>query len=201
MTLALYISHPQVCVDPAVPVPHWSLSDIGFARLRALHGAAWPKSITAIHASDETKAIHTADELARSAGCPVHTHHDMGENDRSSTGFLPPPEFEAMADAFFASPQISVRGWERAIEAQTRIVRAVERVIAVHDATKPVAFSGHGGVGTLLYCHLAGEPISRLRDQPAGGGNVFAFDIATRRPLFAWTPLEQVEQRLRDMGV
>lgn len=36
------------------------------------------------------------------------------ENDRSSTGFLPPEEFEVVADAFFAQPGVSVRGWETA---------------------------------------------------------------------------------------
>jgi hypothetical protein len=34
----------------------------------------------------------------------------MHENDRSATGFLPPPEFEAVADAFFVRPLESVRG-------------------------------------------------------------------------------------------
>lgn len=28
----------------------------------------------------------------------------MHENDRSATGFLPPPEFEAVANQFFANP-------------------------------------------------------------------------------------------------
>jgi broad specificity phosphatase PhoE len=192
MTLAFYISHPQVRIDPAVPVPRWTLSEVGFARLHTLTDAAWVQNLSAIHASDETKAIHTAEALAVITGCPVTTHHDMGENDRSATGFLPPPEFEMVADAFFASPSVSVRGWERAIDAQMRIVTAIERVLDAHDANRPIAFSGHGGVGTLLYCHLAGEPIRRLRDQPAGGGNVHAFDLATRQPVFHWTPLEQV---------
>ena len=46
----------------------------------------------------------------------------LGENDRSSTGYLPKAEFEAVADAFFARPEESVRGWERAVDAQRRIV-------------------------------------------------------------------------------
>ena len=29
---------------------------------------------------------------------------DLGENDRSATGYLPRAEFEAMADAFFSRP-------------------------------------------------------------------------------------------------
>jgi broad specificity phosphatase PhoE len=200
MTLAFYISHPQVLIDPAIPVPRWTLSDVGFARLHALRDAAWVKRLSALHTSDETKAIHTAEVLAGLAGCSVATHENMGENDRSATGFLPPPEFERMADAFFASPNVSVRGWERAIDAQSRIVTAVERVLSVHDASKPIAFSGHGGVGTLLYCHLASEPIRRLRDQPAGGGNVHIFEIATRRPVCAWTPLESIQALLASAG-
>ena len=195
MTIAYYVSHPQVVQDPAIPVPHWTLSEKGRARLMTLDGAVWATSLSIIHASDERKAIGTAEMLARFAGCRVEVHHDMGENDRSATGYLAPPEFEAMADAFFASPEVSVRGWERAIDAQARIVAAVERILAAQASrgpTGPIAFSGHGGVGTLLLCHLAGEPIRRLRDQPAGGGNVFGFEIETRRLLFPWTPLEQV---------
>lgn len=54
----------------------------------------------------------------------------MHENDRSATGFLMPDEFQAAANQFFAQPQISVRGWERAADAQLRIVREVEHVLA-----------------------------------------------------------------------
>lgn len=195
MTIAYYISHPQVVQDPAIPVPQWTISEKGRARMMTLEGASWVASLSMIHASDERKAIDTAEILSRIADCRVAVHRDMGENDRSATGYLAPPEFEAMADAFFASPDVSVRGWERAIDAQVRIVTAVERVLASHDASEPIAFSGHGGVGTLLLCHLAGEPILRSHDQPPGGGNVFAFAVGSRRLLFPWTPLEQVSER------
>ena len=192
MTRAYYISHPQVMQDAATPVPQWTLSQIGFDRLMTLKRADWVTTLSIIHASDERKAVDTAIVLARFADCRIAVHKGMGENDRSPTGYLAPPEFEATADAFFASPDVSVRGWERAIDAQARIVSAIESVLAVHDPLRPLAFSGHGGVGTLLLCHLMSAPISRQRDQPPGGGNVFAFDIATRRLLLPWTPLEAV---------
>ena len=32
MPIARYLSHPQVRIDPAVPVPRWSLSERGRAR-------------------------------------------------------------------------------------------------------------------------------------------------------------------------
>jgi broad specificity phosphatase PhoE len=172
----LYITHPQVKIDPAVPVPKWGLSEIGSARA---HMAAntWARQWRRIVSSDETKAIETAVGVT--------------ENDRSATGFLPPPEFEDAANWFFAHPEESFKGWERAIDAQRRIVSAVERVLSGHDETGPIAFVGHGGVGTLLKCHLEGRPIGRDRDQPAGGGNLYCFSLADRRLSCDWTPIEK----------
>jgi broad specificity phosphatase PhoE len=84
-----------------------------------------------------------------------------------------------MADAFFGEPGVSVRGWERAVDAQRRVVAAAGRVLAAHDGPGALAIVSHGAVGTLLYCHLAGVPISRQWDQPPnGGGNYFRFTLA-----------------------
>ena len=113
----------------------------------------------------------------------------MHENDRSATGFLPPPEFEATADEFFARPHESVRGWERAIDAQARIVREAQAVLAAAPAGD-VLLVGHGGVGTLLFCHFAGVEIARRHDQ-RGCGCVFAVGRETRRIVHAWRPIEE----------
>ena len=196
MTIAYYLSHPQVQIDPAVPVPEWGLSAAGPARLEALAGAGWLGTVRRIVSSEERKAIETAEVLSPlTDGAPVEILPGFHENDRSATGFLPPAEFEATADAFFAAPDRSVRGWGRATDAQARIVGAVDAVLA--DGEAPVLFVGHGGVGTLLKCHVKGEPIARTADQAAegghpGGGNVHAFSIAERRHLFGWTALQQV---------
>jgi len=88
-----YLTHPQVKIDPAVPVPSW-----GF---------------------------ETAEIIARELNVTVEVREAMHENDRSATGFLPPYEFETVANRFFADPLVSIRGWERAIDAQLRIVREV----------------------------------------------------------------------------
>jgi broad specificity phosphatase PhoE len=198
MATLFYLSHPQIMMDPAVPVPRWGLSERGRARACTLQDAAWVRTLAHVHSSDETKAVETAEIVAGFMGCPVTLHHDMGENDRSATGFLPPLEFEATADAFFATPETSVRGWERAIDAQSRIVGAIERVLAGHHAEQSLLFCGHGAVGTLAFCHYAGQPIRRVHDQPAGGGNVFALDLLTLRPLFAWTALEHAAAQLSE---
>ncbi len=190
MTFGLYITHPQVRIDANVPVPKWGLSEIGRARAEQAAQSDWARRLGRIISSDETKAIETAEVLAAAAGISIEIAEDTHENNRSATGFLPPPEFERAADWFFANPTESFHGWERAIDAQTRIVSAVERILADHDPSVPIAFVGHGGVGTLLKCHLSQKPIGRDRDQPGGGGNVYCFGLADRAISCDWTPIE-----------
>ena len=184
---AIYVTHPQVRIDPTIPVPQWGLSERGVERARLAAESGWARRLGRVVSSDETKAIETANILAD--GRPVEVLADFGENDRSATGFLAPDAFEKAADWFFANPEQSFSGWERAVDAQARIVAAVSRALETHDPSVPIAFIGHGGVGTLLKCHLAGVPIARLDQQP-GGGNLFAFSLADRSLACDWTPIE-----------
>ncbi|MGY4292615.1 broad specificity phosphatase PhoE [Bradyrhizobium sp. i1.4.4] len=121
----------------------------------------------------------------------IEIREAMHENDRSATGFLKPAEFEEVADQFFAQPHLSVRGWERAVDAQARIVRETEAVLA-RNRPGDVLFVGHGAVGTLLFCHQAGHAIDRVHDQAAGGGNCFAFTREGRRVLHGWRKMEEI---------
>ena len=79
--------------------------------------------------------------------------------------------------------------------AQARVVGEVHRLLAqipAADDAGDVLFVGHGGVGTLLYCALAGLPIDRRHDQLAGGGCVFAFDLPDGLPHGPWAPMESL---------
>ena len=188
--LVRYLSHPQVNVDPAVAVPLWSLSDQGLARVHALSESRALEGTTRVISSTETKAIETARPLAESLSCPLEIRELMHENDRSATGFLPPDEFEEVANRFFADPSASVRGWETALDAQFRILSEVEACLE-QASTGDILIVGHGGVGTLLYCALADLPIDRKYDQGGnGGGNWFAFSTEQKKPLSGWAPME-----------
>jgi broad specificity phosphatase PhoE len=183
-----FITHPNVVVSRDVPVPRWPLSELGKQRMRAGLRQPWVREIGAIYCSTEQKAIDGAEILAQHAGLGFTQVEELGENDRSATGFLPPDEFERVADQFFARPHESVRGWERAVDAQSRIVQAVAR-IPVREET--IAIVSHGAVGTLLYCHLAGKPIDRRWDQPPnGGGNFYAFTLAPRAVHSWWRAID-----------
>jgi broad specificity phosphatase PhoE len=192
MTLIRYLTHPQVKIDPAIAVPSWGLSEVGRARTEAIAGTGRLSATTQIVSSGERKAIETAEIIAAKLNVDVEVRQAMHENDRSATGFLMPDEFEAVANQFFAQPEISIRGWERAIDAQSRIVGEVEHVLA-RERPGDVLFVGHGGVGTLLYCHYSGLAIDRAHDQPAGGGGYFfAFAEDGRRVQHSWRRLEDL---------
>lgn len=192
ITNAVYISHPQVNIDANVPVPKWGLSDIGRKRAETFAKRALIGPNTKFVSSGETKAIELAEILAHPATPDID--ESMGENDRSSTGFLPSDAFEEMANSFFARPNESVQGWERAIDVQERIVTAVKHHLATHKTAETQVFCGHGAAGTLLKCFIDNRPISRSEDQPAGGGNVFVFDVdavlAPKTLICDWTPME-----------
>ena len=186
-----FVTHPEVEINPAVPVPLWPLSDRGRARMQAALERPWVRRVRAIHCSTERKAIDAATILANGLGITFSTHENLGENDRSATGYLPKEEFERVADAFFARPTESVRGWERAVDAQARIVAAVDTVLKAAPPSGDIAIVAHGGVGALLLCALEGMAISRSQDQPAGGGGFyFPFDLATRLPRHGWTAID-----------
>ncbi|WP_332690837.1 histidine phosphatase family protein [Devosia sp.] len=191
---ALYVTHPQVEIDANVPLPLWGLNAEGTRRAQAFAGRGVVPAGSMIFSSRETKAMQLADILAEAAGSLVLSDHLMGENDRSATGFLPPNLFEAMADRFFAKPLVSTDGWERAIDAQSRIVQTVRTAMASVPAGTPAIFCGHGAVGTLLKCHVAGRAISRSEDQSRhanrGGGNCFTFDLEDMKLGCEWTAME-----------
>ena len=187
-----YLTHPQVQIDPAKNVPEWSLNDVGRRRVEALATSCALSGTTLVVSSAETKAIETAEPLAKALGRDLRIRENMHENDRSATGYLQSEEFETVADQFFAHPDQSARGWETAHAAQSRIVGEVRECL--RDAPQgDILIVGHGGVGTLLFCHLAGLPISREHDQgPGGGGCFFEFAGPESQPTSGWRPMEHL---------
>lgn len=187
MARLYFITHPEVTIDPRTPVGRWGLSGRGIARMREFSSSRVPEDVRAIWSSTETKAIEAAGILAGALGLGIDVCKALGENDRSATGFLPPQEFEAVADRFFAEPEASIRGWERAADAQARVKKAVSRIVAGHGEGD-LAIVAHGAVGTLLYCALAGLPIDRSFDQPSQG-HFWRADLQGLRPLGGWVPI------------
>lgn len=186
-----YVSHPEVVIDPNIPVPQWGLNETGRARTVAMLAQPWLRDVGQIIASAEQKALDTAAIIGRHLALEPEVRADTHENLRS--GFLPPDEFETTADVFFARPEESVHGWERAIDAQARIRSALDDLIS-EDPTHDVVVVGHGGVGTLLFCALSGLEIDRRHDQRRAG-NYFSFDRTARCIDHGWTPIDELDDQ------
>jgi broad specificity phosphatase PhoE len=185
-----YITHPEVSVEPDVPVSEWRLRELGRRRAEAMLTQPWVGLVGRIVSSAERKALETATLLADHLGLDLEVRMDTGEIDRSATGYVPYQRHEQLADRFFAHPSESADGWETAEHAQGRIVAAVADLFV--DDGPCVALVGHGGVGTLLWCHLNAMSISRRHDQP-GQGHYWAHDLAADRLLHGWRPIDDLE--------
>jgi broad specificity phosphatase PhoE len=151
----------------------------------------WVNGIGSVYCSAEQKAMDGAAILAAHLSLDSVVVEALGENDRSSTGYLPRDEFLATAARFFARPDESVRGWETAREAQRRIVDAVDTILANDGGTGNVAIVSHGGVGTLLLCHLKGCPISQDEGQlGTDGGCYYCFEARSKSLLHDWRRID-----------
>ncbi len=165
----------------------------------------WVGDVGRVISSGETKATETARILADHVGLPVEVRFDLGEIDRRSTGFVTAERHERLADRLFAEPTVSADGWERADNAQRRVVAAVADIVSESSDSDSVgadsdsvraggetAVIGHGGVGTLLLCHLAGLAIDRSHDQP-GQGHFWTYDLDVRRLVHPWRAIDLLE--------
>jgi len=192
MSRLIFVTHPEVVIDPAVPVPQWPLSEKGRRRMEAFRDNPMLRDVRAVACSDERKARDGAEILAAHLNVPILVDEELGENDRSATGYIAPPEFWEVVDAFFANPHESIRGWERAVDAQARIVRAVTRIARDPALEGDIAIVSHGGVGTLLLAHLKGAAKARSFAQPHGGGGCyFVIDRESMKPVDGWSVIDQ----------
>lgn len=192
MASLIFVTHPEVVIDPAVPVPDWPLNAIGRARMDAFAARLPGRGVTAVYASAERKARDGAEIVARRLGLVPRIDEALGENDRSATGYIAPPEFWEVVAAFFARPHESVRGWERAADAQARIVGAVGRIARGDESAGDIVIVSHGGVGCLLTAHLQQVEIGRESRPPhPGGGCVLVVGRSPLALVADWRTMEE----------
>jgi broad specificity phosphatase PhoE len=196
----LFVTHPEVVIDPEQPIPDWPLSDVGRERMAQFAEAlaAGEIPVSAVWSSDERKARDGAEIVAARLGLSPRIEPGLHENDRSSTGYLAPPEFWDVVEEFFARPDESIRGWETARRAQARIVSSVEQILSAETTPGLIVVVSHGGVGRLLTAHLQNVAIG-LEDRPGhpGGGCWIAIGREDRRLAGAWRNIEDYQPALR----
>ncbi|MDO8902537.1 MAG: histidine phosphatase family protein [Phenylobacterium sp.] len=193
MARILFVTHPEVVIDPDVPVPRWPLSAKGRARMEALAEALTGLPVRAVWSSDEQKAMDGAAILSERLRAPHQVDSRLGENDRSATGYIAPPRFWEVVAAFFAHPDDSVLGWETARDAQNRILAAMERVEGEAKPGLTIVVS-HGGVGQLLTAALQKVAIGQesKAPNPSGGGYLLLGTSPLRRVGDSWGDIDTI---------
>ncbi|MEM9735683.1 MAG: histidine phosphatase family protein [Pseudomonadota bacterium] len=189
MSDVIFLTHAEVEIDPAVAVPDWGLNATGRARHARFASDAALNDVGAVFSSTERKAVEGATPVSEARDLPLVQLDGLGENDRSATGYLPPDEFWPVVARFFAEPETSIRGWETARAAQDRIVSGVREAVDAAPSGD-ILIVAHGGVATLLRCHLKSRPITQDEGAPhPGGGCWFRFDRAMATPPTDWTAI------------
>ncbi|WP_114944278.1 histidine phosphatase family protein [Microvirga calopogonii] len=192
MASLIFITHPEVVIDPARPVPEWPLNATGRARMERFAGLLADRDVSAVYSSTERKAMDGAAIVAEALGLSYDTDEDLGENDRSATGYIAPPEFWDVVREFFGRPHESIRGWERAVDAQTRIVNAIRRILREDETSDDIVVVSHGGVGCLLTAHLQKVEIGQeSRPQHPGGGCFIVIDRDSFTLTQNWRAIEE----------
>ena len=64
MAIVHFITHPEVSIDAAVPVPDWPLSPVGRRRMQAAMRRPWLAGVRSVFCSAERKATDAAGIVA-----------------------------------------------------------------------------------------------------------------------------------------
>ena len=169
----LFLTHPQVAIDPAIPVPDWTLSQLGADRMVRFAASPVLARVTAIYSSGERKAVDTARILSERTG---HTLQRGGS----------PARERSLRDRLPAARPVRGGGGPilcRARDQRARLGAGSRRAVA--DCRLRARHRGSGrDLRRHRHCRpwwrrrpAAGPPcqgpISRRLDQPGSGGGNF----------------------------
>ena len=124
----------------------WPLSERGESQVRKLAGAPFWDEVKTIISSDEPKAVATVSPIAAERRIPLQMHQGLRELCRTAVWL---EDYEARVLDVFQKPALSIEGWERASDAQARILATLEELLLKFDGA-PFAVVSHGMVMALL---------------------------------------------------
>ncbi len=185
------LSHPKVAIDPDMRVLDRGLSQIGRAR-RGIDGdrmAPWSRADR-----DQPGTQGAQDRREPRHIAPIADHRGRAQwRDRPRLDGLCAPGSARGAGrcAFFQTT--TQRGGLGNSSCRPGAGRAGTGAHLGSPSPVTTVLVGHGGVGTLLWCHISGHPISRAQDQSRGGHIWAAQHTGARRiPVRGWRRMEDV---------
>jgi probable phosphoglycerate mutase len=133
------------------------LSDEGFRQAEALAAYLADEDIHAVYSSHLTRAIQTAEPLAKTLGLEIGIEHDVAEFDRDASSYIPFEEIDRNSPEFQAivTGDYTAIGGPDPAHFRQKIVDAFERMIAAHPGEN-VAVVCHAGVINAYFGHVLG---------------------------------------------
>jgi broad specificity phosphatase PhoE len=156
MQTIFLVRHAEVSLDLTVAAEHWKLSTAGQAWAERLAALSIFANLDTVWTSPEPKAQATAQPLAYRQSARLFIHPDLAELQRGPTNIPDRESYEAAVRNAFDQPEHSIEGWERAADAQRRIVGCVMSLAA--ETPGSFAIVSHGLVLALLLARLRGQP-------------------------------------------
>jgi broad specificity phosphatase PhoE len=128
----------------------WVLSENGEEQVEQLARQSFWDEIKLIVSSPEKKALATVHSIALERRMPLLIRDELRELKRTSERI---DDYEARVLEVFEKPALSIGGWERAADAQARIIACFEELVQAHGES-PFAIVSHGMVLSLLLATL-----------------------------------------------
>ena len=192
--LVRYLIHPQSLDNLSLSQSACALDDDARARAEALAKSGLLDGTSYIFSSSHAMARQTASIIGDRLAILPSIDADMDESDNLVTGALPQVGLVGRLKRLFSAyeDQGAAPG-EDAMDAQDRIaaayLSAMERVLT-SGMRGDVLMVGHGRVGALLFCYLAGQGIG-AEFTPPPAGYYFTYDWGARKMLHGWQAMEE----------
>jgi 2,3-bisphosphoglycerate-dependent phosphoglycerate mutase len=122
------------------------LSSAGLSDAAVLAERLASLPIVAVYTSPSRRAVETVEPLARRLGLDPELVPDLRER---RLPVVPAAEFEALVRQAWSSPDGAPRGGESNVQAQTRGLAVVHKVVARHAGSQ-VALGTHGNLLALI---------------------------------------------------
>ena len=123
-----------------------SLSRQGAAAAQLLAARMSTQPITAIYSSPSRRAVETVARLAADLGLEIIMEEHLRERE---VPVVPLPEFEQMIEQAWQSPGIGPLGGESNVDAQTRGMDVLHKIVARHPR-QHIVVSTHGNLLALI---------------------------------------------------
>ena len=150
-----FLRHAKTIVDQNIPIDKWIISEKGKEKTREIVNSGCFDDIEIVIASEEMKAIQTANFVSERLGKKLITSSDFNELRRFGGYIEGQQEYEKQVKMIFEKGHSKIKEWEIAKSALTRIKAGVEQLDKKYSNKKILVVS-HGIILSLFFGYLLG---------------------------------------------